>query len=52
VRDGRIGPLLLWARYPVALSLFGFILLILLLVLWRLLFGRRTRIVVAGNGRH
>jgi hypothetical protein len=49
VRDGRISPILLWARYPVALSLFGFIFLILLLVLWRLIFGRRTRIVVAGK---
>lgn len=49
VRDGRISPILLWARYPIALSLFGFILLILLLVLWRLIFGRRTRIVVAGK---
>jgi len=49
VREGRVSPLLLWARYPVALSVFGFALLILLLVLWRLIFRRRTRIVVAGG---
>ncbi len=52
VREGRISPLLLWARYPIAISVFGFALLIVLLVLWRLIFGRRTRVVVAGNGRH
>lgn len=52
VREGRVSPLLLWARYPIAISLFGFVALILLLVLWRLLFGRRNRIVIAGNGKH
>lgn len=50
VREGRISPLLLWARYPVALSVFGFAIVILLLLLWRLIFGRRTRIVIAQNG--
>ncbi|MFN3746162.1 MAG: hypothetical protein ACK4TL_15790 [Hyphomicrobiaceae bacterium] len=50
VREGRISPLLLWARYPVALSVFGFVALIVLLMLWRMIFGRRPRIVIAQNG--
>ena len=45
-KDGRINPRLLLSRYPVALSLFGFAGLVLFMMLWRLLFGRRTRIVV------
>ncbi|MBN9263835.1 MAG: hypothetical protein J0I75_04565 [Hyphomicrobium sp.] len=49
VREGKISPLLLWARYPVALSVFAFAALIVLLILWRLLFGRRPRIVIAQN---
>jgi hypothetical protein len=52
VRAGRVSPLLLWARYPVALSVFAFVLLVVLLILWRLIFGRRPRIVVADNGRN
>ena len=40
VREGKISPLLLWARYPIALSLFAFTALILLLILSRLIFGR------------
>jgi hypothetical protein len=52
VREGKISPLLLWARYPIALSLFAFTALILLLILWRLIFGRRTRIVIAQNSKH
>lgn len=44
VRDGKVSPWLLWSRYPVALSLFAFTSLIVLLLLWRLVFGRRVRI--------
>jgi hypothetical protein len=51
VKDGRISVRLLWARYPVAIVVLGFGALIILLILWRLLFGRRTRIVIA-NDRH
>ena len=47
VRDGRVNPLLLWARYPVALSLFAGTFFILLLLVWRLLFRRRTHVIVA-----
>jgi hypothetical protein len=47
VRDGRVNPLLLWARYPIALSVFAGALLILLLLVWRLLFRRRTHVIVA-----
>lgn len=45
VRDGRVSPWLLWSRYPVALSLLAFAALVILLVLWRLAFGRRVRVV-------
>ena len=47
VQSGRISPLLLWARYPIAISLFGGLALILLLLVWRLLFRRRTHVIVA-----
>ena len=47
VREGRVSPLLLWARYPIALSLFAFALLVLMLFVWRLLFRRRTHVIVA-----
>lgn len=47
VQSGRISPLLLWARYPIAISLFGGGALVLLLLLWRLLFRRRTHVIVA-----
>ena len=46
VKEGRISPRILWARYPVALSLLAFAGLLLFLILWRLLFGRRPRIIV------
>ena len=47
VREGKVSPWLLWSRYPVALSVFGFVGLMVLLVIWRLLFGRR-RVRVVG----
>jgi hypothetical protein len=43
VRDGRISPWLLWSRYPIVLAALGFIGFVVLMVVWRLLFGRRTR---------
>ena len=43
VTEGKVSPWLLWSRYPVALSLFAVVALVLLLLLWRLLFGRRPR---------
>ena len=45
-KDGKINPRILLARYPIALSIFAFVGLVLFMLLWRLLFGRRTRIVV------
>jgi hypothetical protein len=47
VRDGRVNPLLLWARYPIALSVFAGTFFIRLLLVWRLLFRRRTRVIIA-----
>ena len=47
VQDGRISPLLLWARYPIAISVFSGTFLILLLILWRMLFRRRPRVIIA-----
>ena len=46
LRDGRISPRIIWARYPVALSVFGGAAMLVLLILWRLIFGRRPRIIV------
>ena len=43
VTEGKVSPWLLWSRYPVALSLFAVVALVFLLLLWRLLFGRRVR---------
>lgn len=51
VRDGKVSPALLWARYPVALSIFAGFSLVIILLLWRLIFGRRPRIVVAQQPR-
>ena len=47
VQEGRISPLLLWTRYPIAISLFSGASLILLLMLYRLLFRRRPRVIIA-----
>jgi hypothetical protein len=44
VKEGRVNPWILWARYPVALSLSSVLTLIVLLVLWRVIFGRRRRV--------
>lgn len=46
VREGKVSPWVVWARYPVAIGVLGFFALLVLMVFWRLLFGRRTRIVV------
>ena len=46
VKDGKISPRILWARYPVALSLFAGVALVLLMLLRRLLFGRRPQIII------
>ena len=47
VREGRVSPEILWARYPVAISVLGGLAALLLLGFWRLLFGRRPKIIVA-----
>ena len=41
VRGGKVSPWLLWSRYPGALSVMGFLGFFILLVLMRLMFGRR-----------
>lgn len=46
VQQGRVSWKLLWARYPTFIPALGMAGLLLLLLLWRLLFGRRPRIVV------
>ncbi len=46
VLDGQISPTLLWAKRPYAVSTFGIVLLVVFLFLWRLLFGRRTKVIV------
>ena len=46
VLDGKISPILLWAKRPYAVSAIGIFALVVFLFLWRLLFGRRTKVVV------
>lgn len=46
VREGKVSPWVLWARYPVAIGVLSFLGLLVLAVLWRLIFGRRPRIIV------
>ena len=50
VIDGRVSPLLLWEKYPVTLVATAFLALALLLMLKRLMFGSRPRIIVETAG--
>jgi hypothetical protein len=51
VLDGRVSPLLLWEKHPLSIVLSGVALIVLLLLMKRLLFGTRPRIVVqSGDG--
>ena len=44
--DGEISPRLIWEKHPLGLSLALLATLIVFLVLWRLIFGRRPRVIV------
>ena len=46
VKDGKVSPRILWARYPVALTLFALLAFVVLMLLRRLMFGRRPQIIV------
>ena len=46
VIDGRVSPLLLWEKHPLTIVASGVLLLVLLLILRRLMFGPRPKIVV------
>ena len=46
VLDGRVSPVLLWEKHGVVLVVAGLLALMLLLMLKRLLFGTRPRIIV------
>ena len=50
VLDGRVSPLLLWEKHPASLVATAFLALALLLMMKRLLFGTRARIVVQQPG--
>ena len=50
VLDGRVSPLLLWEKHPASLVATAFLALALLLMMKRLLFGTRPRIVVQQPG--
>jgi len=41
--DGKVSPLLIWERHPIAISSVGGLALLVLMVVWRALFGRRPR---------
>jgi hypothetical protein len=46
VLDGRISPLLLWVKHPVAIGVAGVLALALLLLFKRLLFPARPKVVI------
>jgi hypothetical protein len=46
VFDGRVSPWLLWEKHPASLVVTAFLALALLLMLKRLMFGTRPRVVV------
>ena len=46
VVDGKVSPILLWEKHPIFVGLFGLFALIVLLMLKRLLFGRRSKVIV------
>jgi hypothetical protein len=50
VLDGRVSPLLLWEKHPASLVVTAFLAFALLLMMKRLLFGTRARIVVQQPG--
>jgi hypothetical protein len=50
VLDGRVSPLLLWERHPASLAVTVVLALVLLLLMKRLLFGTRPKIVVQQPG--
>jgi hypothetical protein len=52
VLDGRVSPLLLWERHPASLAVAAVLALMLLLMMKRLLFGTRPKIVVEHPGTH
>lgn len=47
VWDGRVAPILMWEKHPSAFGVAGVLALFLLLLVNRLLFGRRRRVVPA-----
>jgi hypothetical protein len=50
VAEGRVSPILLWEKHALLLVGAGFLLLIVLLMLKRLLFGARPRVIVQQAG--
>ncbi len=44
--SGKIHPLLLWSKEPVTITVAAFLALFLLLMIWRILFGRRQKIII------
>jgi hypothetical protein len=50
VYDGRVSPLLLWDRHPIAVATMGVLALILLLMLRRVMFGGRSSRGKPGRG--
>ena len=46
VMDGKVSPILLWEKNPFFVGTLGFIALSILLMLRRLLFGRRPKVIV------
>ena len=46
LRHLKVSPWLVWERYPMSLAGLALVALLLVLILWRLLFGRRPKVIV------
>ncbi len=46
VVDGKVSPVLMWEKHPIFIGLIGFVAFILLMMLKRLIFGQRTKVLV------
>ncbi len=50
VLEGKVSPVLLWEKHPIALSAAGLVAALLLAMLWRIIMPRRPRVIVQAPG--
>jgi len=51
VREGKVSPGVLWARYPIAIPFLAGLGVFAVLAFWRLIFGRRRRLVIETSSK-